>query len=53
MLKEKSKALITFQEDLLKRIDDFRYDNRIPSRSEAVRRLIEEALTKYEKKVKK
>jgi metal-responsive CopG/Arc/MetJ family transcriptional regulator len=30
--------------DLLKRIDDFRYENRIPSRSEAMRRLIEEGL---------
>jgi metal-responsive CopG/Arc/MetJ family transcriptional regulator len=30
--------------DLLKRIDDYRYDNRIPSRSEAIRQLIEEGL---------
>jgi len=30
--------------DLLKRIDDYRYENRIPSRSEAMRRLIEEGL---------
>ena len=28
--------------DLLKRIDDYRYENRIPSRSEAIRQLIEE-----------
>jgi hypothetical protein len=30
--------------DLLKRIDDYRYENRIPSRSEAMRLLIEEGL---------
>jgi hypothetical protein len=30
--------------DLLKRIDDYRYENRIPSRSEAMRRLIEKGL---------
>lgn len=32
------------EEDLLKRIDDYRFDNRINSRSEAIRRLIEEGL---------
>jgi metal-responsive CopG/Arc/MetJ family transcriptional regulator len=42
-----------FPEDLLKRVEDFRYKNRIPSRTEAVRRLLEEALKKYEKKGKK
>jgi metal-responsive CopG/Arc/MetJ family transcriptional regulator len=36
--------------DLLKRIDDYRYENRIPSRSEAMRRLIEEGLQALEKK---
>lgn len=35
--------------DLLKRIDDYRYENRIPSRSEAMRRLIEEGLRAQEK----
>jgi metal-responsive CopG/Arc/MetJ family transcriptional regulator len=30
-------------------LDDFRYENRIPSRSEAIRRLLDEALKKYEK----
>jgi metal-responsive CopG/Arc/MetJ family transcriptional regulator len=50
---EKPKILITFDDDLLKRIDDYRFENRINSRSEAIRRLIEEALRKYEKKGKK
>jgi len=34
-------------EDLLKRIDDYRFENRINSRSEAIRRLIEEGLKKH------
>ena len=39
-------------EDLMKRLDDFRFGNRINTRSEAIRRLLEEALKKYEKKDK-
>ena len=35
--------------DLLKRIDDYRYENRIPSRSEAMRRLIEDGLRLQER----
>jgi len=50
---EKPKILITFDDDLLKRIDDYRFENRINSRSEAIRRLLEEALKKYESKFKK
>ena len=30
--------------DLLKRIEDYRFENRIPSRSEAIRQLIEEGI---------
>ncbi len=44
MSTEKPKILITFDDDLLTRIDDFRFGNRINSRSEAIRRLIEEGL---------
>ena len=47
---KKPQILLTVDEALLERIDDFRYGNRIPSRTEAVRRLIEEALKKFEKK---
>ena len=43
------KVLITLDKDLLEKIEDFRYGNRIPTRSGAVRRLIKEALKKYEK----
>lgn len=34
--------------DLMKRLDDFRFDNRINTRSEAIRRLLDEALKKYD-----
>jgi metal-responsive CopG/Arc/MetJ family transcriptional regulator len=47
-----SKTILTFavDEKLLQRINDFRFDNRIETKSEAIRRLLEEALEKYEKK---
>ena len=47
------KILITLNNKLIDKVDDFRYENRIPSRSEAIRRLLGEALKKYEKKDKK
>jgi len=50
---EKPKILFVVDNKLIERLDDFRYDNRIPSRSEAIRRLLDEALKKYEKKDKK
>jgi metal-responsive CopG/Arc/MetJ family transcriptional regulator len=50
---EKPKILITLEDSLLTRIDDFRYDSRIPSRSEAIRRLIEEGLKNYKPKPEK
>ena len=46
---EKPKILIVLEDELIKRIDDFRYENRIPNRSEAIRRLLDEALKKYQK----
>jgi len=53
MPSDKPKVLLIVDEDLLKRIDDYRYENRIPARNEAIRRLLDEALKKYEKKAKK
>ena len=49
------KTILNFavDSDLMKRLDDFRFGNRINTRSEAIRRLLEEALKKYEKKDKK
>ena len=49
---EKPKIIFVADNKLVKRIDDFRYNNRIPTRSEAIRRLIEEALKTYERKSK-
>jgi metal-responsive CopG/Arc/MetJ family transcriptional regulator len=36
----KLKILIIFEDDLLAKVDDYRFENRINSRSEAIRRLI-------------
>jgi metal-responsive CopG/Arc/MetJ family transcriptional regulator len=47
MPNEKPKIIFAMEEDLLKRIDDYRFENRINSRSEAIRRLIEEGLKKH------
>jgi metal-responsive CopG/Arc/MetJ family transcriptional regulator len=44
---------MVFTEELLKRVEDFRYESRIPTRTEAIRRLLEEGLKKYEEKIKK
>ena len=49
---EKPKIIFVADNDLIERLDDFRFENRINSRSEAIRRLIDEALQKYEKKAK-
>lgn len=49
------KPTITFiaDEDLVKRIDDFRFTERIKNQSEAIRQLLKKALDLYEKKPKK
>ena len=44
---KKPQILLTLDNDLLERIDDYRYGNRIPTRSEAVRRLIAESLERW------
>ena len=41
---DKPKILLVIDDDLFKEIDDFRFDNRMSSRSEAVRLLIKEGL---------
>jgi len=50
MATKKPQVLLTLDEELLERIDDYRYENRIPTRSEAMRRLLREALKIYGKK---
>lgn len=49
------KPILTFaaEKELLERINDFRFDNRIETRSEAIRILVEKGLSEYEKQVKK
>lgn len=47
---KKPQILLTLDDDYLKRIDDYRFENRCNSRSEAIRRLIEEGLKKHESK---
>ena len=46
----KPKIIFVADDDMVKRLDDFRYENRMPTRSEAIRRLLDEALKKHEKK---
>jgi metal-responsive CopG/Arc/MetJ family transcriptional regulator len=53
MATNRPRILLTVDEKLVKRLDDFRFENRINTRSEAIRRLLEEALKKYEKKPQK
>ncbi len=49
---EKPKIIFVADDELIERLDDFRFGNRINTRSEAIRRLLDEALKKYEKKAK-
>jgi metal-responsive CopG/Arc/MetJ family transcriptional regulator len=49
---EKPKIIFVADDDLLERLDDYRYENRIPSRSEAIRKLLNEALKKNKNKSK-
>ena len=48
MSTDKPKIILVLDHDIIHRIDDYRYGNRIPSRSEAIRRLILETLLRYE-----
>ena len=43
---DKPRILLTLSEELLEEIDDYRYKNRIPARTEAIRQLIKKALLK-------
>ena len=50
MVTKKPQVLLTLNEKLLSRIEDFRYNNRVPTRSEAMRQLLKAGLDKLEKK---
>jgi len=50
------KPILTFavDNDLLEQINDFRFDNRVDTRSEAIRMLVEMGLKEYDQgKIKK
>jgi metal-responsive CopG/Arc/MetJ family transcriptional regulator len=49
MATQKPQILLTIDDNLLRRIDDFRFNARVNSRSEAIRQLIEKGLKKQEK----
>lgn len=49
MPSEKPKILFVADEDLIRRLDDYRFENRINSKSEAIRRLLEAGLAAAEK----
>jgi len=49
---EKPKIILVMEDDLLKRIDDYRFENRVNSRSEAIRQLIEAGIEAWAKKPK-
>lgn len=54
MTTQKPQVLLTFtDESLLNKIDDYRFDNRINTRSEAIRQLIEIGLKQDQTKTKK
>ncbi|WP_373712064.1 ribbon-helix-helix domain-containing protein [Jeotgalibaca porci] len=43
---ENTQVLLTISKELLKLIEDYQFDNRIPNRSEAIRELIQKGLDK-------
>ena len=52
MENNKTRFTITVENDLLKRIDDYRFNNRIPNRTVAVIQLIEMGLDVLEQETK-
>lgn len=53
MTTQKPQVLLTLNDELLKQIEDFRFEKRINSRSEAIRQLIEAGLDNTKPKAKK
>jgi metal-responsive CopG/Arc/MetJ family transcriptional regulator len=49
MATKKPQILLTLDDELLGRIEDYRYENRIPTRSEAIRTLIKNGLKSKER----
>ena len=49
MATKKPIVTMVFDEELLERVDDYRYGNRIPTRTEAIRQILEKGLKEIEK----
>ena len=47
---EKPKIIFVADKELLERLDDYRFSNRINTRSETIRILLDKALTQFESK---
>lgn len=50
---EKPRYTITLDEEMLKKIDDFRFENRFPNRTQATLELIRIGIEELEKRQKK
>ena len=46
---EKPKVIFVADKKLLERLNDYRFENRIKTQSEAIRKLLDKALKLYEK----
>jgi metal-responsive CopG/Arc/MetJ family transcriptional regulator len=52
MTTEKPRLLLTLDDDLLKKVDDYRFEKRFPSRNAAIKNLIEIGLLQKEQNKK-
>ena len=53
MATKKPTITMVFDEELLRRVDDYRYGNRIPTRTEAIRQILEKGLKEIKKEKNK
>ena len=50
---DKPRFTITVDDELFKRLEDYRFENRCPNRTQTVIELIRQSLDQYDKKKKK
>ena len=53
MTTDKPRFTITVDDELFKRLEDYRFENRCPNRSQAVVELIRQSLDEHDKKKRK
>lgn len=53
MSTDKPRFTITVDDELFKRLEDYRFENRCPNRSQTVVELIRQSLDEYDKKKRK